>query len=473
MMQSKAPSFRYYLTLFVLSLLVAVCDGFGGKNKKKQKEEALAAEEAAAQEVAEEPFDGHVIFGIEMSTKTLTSSVVLAVLVAFALLTELVSEKSSASDKKIGNNPDAEGTVDVIIVGCGLPKKGMGWYHLTQLLDMPTANLRAVVEPFFLNPDLCKDPPKSWINFVEELQAKGVECVASVDDLSPLDATKKTAALVAGRTHDNPKLFSQCIAKGCNVIYLEKPGAPSVAALEEMKAEAVKEGVKVYIGYNKNVTPYVQNALKVAETTPNAHVFFCHNNSYKQKDLPEVFTRNSEGMLKNMAIHELALLVTFFDVKVDTIDKFKVNTSKLFSEKLSIWKPGTNLPNPEYLTDFSRVAFKITTKAGVNVSVMADRCGGNVSFAVVKDEHGKEVQKFEFPTEEAAKEIEKKVAADPDIMPYFLVQSDDYLELKNRVIDAILADKEPKGIATIDVAIEALKLAEYGTEELNKALSVE
>jgi predicted dehydrogenase len=346
----------------------------------------------------------------------------------------------------------------------------MGWYHLTQLLEMSRVNVKAVVEPFFMNISLCPDPPPAFTELTTSLIEAGIETVKSVEDLSFFN--KPTMCLIAGRTNDNPALFRQCVEKGAKVIYLEKPGAPSVGELEEMQALAEEKNVKVYLGYNKNVTPYVQNTIKVARETPNAHVFFCHNNSYTTADLPEVFARNSEGMLKNMAIHELALLVTFFQVSVDSIEKFKVNTSKLFSEKVSIWKPGTSLPNPEYITDFSRVAFKITTKAGTNVSLMADRCGGNVSFAVVKDELGKEVKKFEFPDPETAAKIEEMVAKDPQMMPYFFVQANDYQELKDRVVNATLDNKgeDAEGVATISVGVEALKLAEYATEQLNKAL---
>lgn len=60
--------------------------------------------------------------------------------------------------------------------------------------------------------------------------------------------------------------------------------------------------------------------------------------------------------------------------------------------------------------------------------------------------------------------------ADPEMMPHFFVQCDDYLELKNRVVDSTLGGRDAPGVATIQVGIEALKLAEYGTEELNKAL---
>jgi hypothetical protein len=80
---------------------------------------------------------------------------------------------------------------------------------------------------------------------------------------------------------------------------------------------------------------------------------------------------------------------------------------------------------------------------------MADRCGGNVSFAVVKDEAGKEVERFEFPTPAEQAQIEQQVVSDPAMMPYFFVQRKDYLELKNRVINAVLDGTEAEGVATI------------------------
>ena len=71
-----------------------------------------------------------------------------------------------------------------------------------------------------------------------------------------------TLALISGRTADNPKLLKEVIEAGCTHVYLEKPGAPTVAELEEMKAYAAEKGVPVYMGYNKNVTPYVRKALE-------------------------------------------------------------------------------------------------------------------------------------------------------------------------------------------------------------------
>ena len=110
-----------------------------------------------------------------------------------------------------------------------------------------------------------------------------------------------------------------------------------------------------------------------------------------------------------MLPQELALLVSFFDVTVDTIDKFELNTNPLFTEQLTVWVPGTTVPNEKYITDFSRIGFSVTTKKGATVSVMADRCGGNVSFAKVLDKRGAEIEKFEFPDEETQAKVAKQV----------------------------------------------------------------
>ena len=56
------------------------------------------------------------------------------------------------------------------------------------------------------------------------------------------------------------------------------------------------------------------------------------------------------------------------------------------------------------------------------------------------------------------------------MMPYFFIQSDDYLELKDRVIRSILEGTEAKDVATIETAIDALRLAEYCTEKLSKTV---
>jgi len=58
------------------------------------------------------------------------------------------------------------------------------------------------------------------------------------------------------------------------------------------------------------------------------------------------------------------------------------------------------------------------------------------------------------------------------MMPYFFLQSDDYVTLKERCAAHIMSGAEgaPEGMATIDIAVEALKCAEYLTPLLQDAL---
>ena len=50
------------------------------------------------------------------------------------------------------NAKAAENQAEVILVGCGAPLRGMGWYHAVQLLgdECPHAKLCYIVEPWFM-----------------------------------------------------------------------------------------------------------------------------------------------------------------------------------------------------------------------------------------------------------------------------------------------------------------------------------
>lgn len=45
-----------------------------------------------------------------------------------------------------------ENQCEVVLVGCGTPKRGMGWYHAVQMIKgkCPAAKLCYVVEPWFM-----------------------------------------------------------------------------------------------------------------------------------------------------------------------------------------------------------------------------------------------------------------------------------------------------------------------------------
>jgi len=346
--------------------------------------------------------------------------------------------------------------VSVVLVGCGVPERGMGWYHGINLLngECPSGELTDVVEPWFLGGGADSDAGKSFAKFVEETKASHpTKFHNSVQNVS-IPAGKKSVALIAGRTADNPRLLRECIDQGIGNIYLEKPGAPTVAELEGMAAYAKERGIGVYMGYNKNVTKYVTLAREAEAANPGAVTTFIHNNAYKPEELSECFERNAEGMLKNMAVHECALLVTYYNVSVDNIAEVE------FDDEF------TSCQTLNGFTDFDKVGFTIKTKCGKTVSVKANRCGGSNSRAVVEVD-GKEVFSSITPDAELEARVSVQQAAHPAYMPYFFLQHDDYITLKERVCAHIAADAAgaPEGIATIDIAIETLKVAELLTEK--------
>jgi len=343
----------------------------------------------------------------------------------------------------------------------------MGWYHAKQMLEdmVPSASLTTVVEPWFLGAGADSPPGQVFNEWAKEMEdAHGTKFAK---DVSELEIKGPTIALISGRTADNPRLLKEVIEAGCSHVYLEKPGAPTVAELEDMMQYAKSKGVPVFMGYNKNVTPYVLKALEKMKATPGAEVTFIHNNAYRVEELGECFERNAEGMLKNMAIHELALLATYFGVTVDNIASVEPDAE--FSNCLTLTGP-----SGKEFTDFAKVGFTVTTKDGNKVTVRADRCGsttGGDSAAIVSVD-GKEIFRSVTPDEELQKHCDAMGKADPEMMPYFFLQHDDYITLKERSTAHILdgAEGSPEGMATISIALETLKVAEYLTPLLQEAL---
>lgn len=88
---------------------------------------------------------------------------------------------------------------------------------------------------------------------------------------------------------------------------------------------------------------------------PTTNVTFLHNNNYDESDLNKCFERNSEGILKNMAIHEISIAVSFYGVTADNI--LTVVADKDFSKCLTL----QGLSSQMY-TDYSKLKFTILTK---------------------------------------------------------------------------------------------------------------
>lgn len=357
----------------------------------------------------------------------------------------------------------------VVLVGCGCPLRGMGWYHAVQMLggECPSAKLCYVVEPWFLGGGASGPGGAEFAEFKEKAEENhGVGFFKSMADLPALEDGTKRLALISGRTADNPRLLNECIESGCSAIYLEKPGAPTVAELESMKQKASEAGVTVLMGYNKNVCKYVSKTREFAASVDGGHVTFVSNNTYEPtaESLGECFERNCEGMLKNMAIHELALLVSFYDVTVENI--LSVTADKEFSSMQTL-----KGPSGKEWTDFDKIKFTINTKTGKAVSVQADRCGGDKSYATVSDKSGKEIFRYTMPDEEDEANVAVLEKKYPGAMPYFFNQDPDYITVKEKVAAFCAKGDEPTGIATIEIACDTLRVAEFLVPELQKQLA--
>lgn len=360
----------------------------------------------------------------------------------------------------------------VVLVGCGCPKRSMGWYHAIQMLDdernvCPSARLKYIVDPWYMS-EAGKTSPGSddfyaWKATLEK--ERGIQFFATVPEVPMPAEGERRLGIISARTADNPKLFADCLAIQCHSIYLEKPGAPTVTELQAMKDAAENAGVSVLMGFNKNVAQFSTKTMAESKASANSTVTFVHNNNYAKTELPECFERNAEGMLKNMAIHELALLVTYYGVTTDTIDK--VVADKDYSSCQTLTGPSSG----KEFTDFDKLKFTIHTQEGAQVSVAADRCGGDDSVGIVTDATGKEMFRYSMPDEDHVQnnipDLEKRC---PGAMPYFYVQDPDYATLKERIAKHCLDGTPAEGVATIDVAIETLKVAEYLTPLLQKQL---
>jgi len=358
------------------------------------------------------------------------------------------------------------GQCEMVLVGCGAPNRGMGWYHAVQMLEgrCPSASLDYVIEPWFLGGGATGPGGPEFGEWAEESTAKyGTSFDTSLGNLP--EPKQPRCALISGRTADNPRLFTESIGAKCSTIFLEKPGAPTVAELQGMKDEAEAAGVGVLMGYNKNVCKYVRKTREFAETVPGSHVTFVSNNAYENtpESLGECFERNAEGMLKNMAIHELALLASFYDVSVENIES--VTADKEYSSMQTLTGP-----SGKEWTDFDKIKFTIKTKTGKEVTVAADRCGGTDSYATVTDTDGKEVFRYYMPDDEDKATVKELQAQYPTAMPYFFTQDPDYVTVKERVAKFTATGEEAEGLATIGIAVETLRVAEFLTPTLMEQL---
>ena len=121
-------------------------------------------------------------------------------------------------------------TCDVVVVGCGSPNRSMGWYHTTQLLQMPNARLTDIIEPWYLGSGAGTHGADTFERYRGELEQKhSVAFHPSVSSLKPRsDDSAAALYVINSRTADMPVMFHAALDAGASHIYLEKPGATTV-----------------------------------------------------------------------------------------------------------------------------------------------------------------------------------------------------------------------------------------------------
>mmetsp|Transcript_23927 Transcript_23927/g.62385 ORF Transcript_23927/g.62385 Transcript_23927/m.62385 type:complete len:396 (-) Transcript_23927:75-1262(-) len=353
------------------------------------------------------------------------------------------------------------------VVGCGLPSRGMGWFHGLQLVEgaCASARLSDVVEPWFLGPGKDSDAGAEFDAGVVQAWPDARFSDAISDETWSTAGPGPKVALIAGRTVDNPGFFRQALEAGATHILLEKPGAPSVKELEAMAAEAKAANVPVFMGFIKNISPYFTEALEVAHNNPGALVTLTSRNDYAKEDLAECFERNAEGLLKNMAIHEIALACQFWGMRADNV------VDVICNPKGGKDSPGCDMRTLGGKTDFASVDITLVNSSGTKVRISADRCSGDGCCATVTDtSNGVVLYQQEMVGGERAKKVAAEAKAHPDWFSYLYTQAEEYAKLKGVCAAHALAGTTPPGVATIEIACEALKLAEWLTPELQKKL---
>jgi predicted dehydrogenase len=316
---------------------------------------------------------------------------------------------------------------------------------------VPGAKLADIVEPFFLGAGKDSEAGKEFAAWSKKA---GVTCYKSISEMPKPNGPK--LVIICGRTADNPRLFREAVDQGFSHVYLEKPGAPSVTELEEMAAYARGKGVPVFLGYNRNFSKYVRLAHDYVSKNPSQNITLARLDCFNTPEaLDECFERNAEGMMKNMMCHELVVLLTYYGLTVDSIKEVVADQEYTLSE------------TRRGFTDFSRVGFTIITKEGRKFTLRGDRSGGEHAEMVVSA-GGKEVFKAIRPDPEITSQSKALEDAEPGCQPYFYFQDAEYLALKGAVVEHILQKRagQPEGVASIETAIEGLKVCEHITAAL-------
>ena len=90
---------------------------------------------------------------------------------------------------------------EVILIGCGCPLQGMGWYHAVQMLGQEclSAKMCHAVEPWYLGPGSEGPGGSEFTEFKSKSEEEhGVQFHRSISDLPPVADGVKRLVLISG-----------------------------------------------------------------------------------------------------------------------------------------------------------------------------------------------------------------------------------------------------------------------------------
>jgi hypothetical protein len=124
--------------IFLLQELVMVEAQFGRRRRRDARllAERFAFEQKAIEEMCAKWFS---FCGVNKF------HVIAACAVIVTMIVRVLLSPKSPPKRLRGNRPDKYGTLDVVVVGCGLPKKGMGWCVVSKLIIGEKLRIKVVV----------------------------------------------------------------------------------------------------------------------------------------------------------------------------------------------------------------------------------------------------------------------------------------------------------------------------------------
>jgi hypothetical protein len=124
------------------------------------------------------------------------------------------------------------------------------------------------------------------------------------------------------------------------------------------------------------------------------------------------------------------------------------------------------------ITDLVKVDMTLVSSSGKTLRIVADRCATNGCSAIVRElRSGSELYRADMCGGPRQVACAKRQAAHPDWISYLLSQEVEYAQLKQTCAWHAVAGSVPPGVASIETAIEALKLAEFLTPLITAKLA--